>query len=242
MPAPISDQTMAHDAFVETTAGYWQAIEPASAAPETPPFRYGFPAQLPDGRTLRLPIRRRAGAPDRAVASFIPNHASFEVIDALQQEMTALARPLAPDVIVALPTLGLALGPGIAKGLGHPHYAPLGTSRKFWYTDALSVPVVSITSPESGRRLYLDPHLQSRIEGRRAILVDDTISSGATILAAAALLELAGAEIVGLVFAMSQSDIWRQELNKARPDLAAKVRYIFQSPLLALTEDGWVPE
>ncbi len=228
--------------FVETTAGYWQEIEPAPPTPEQPPYRYGYPARLPDGRTLRLPIRERPGAPGRAVASFIPNHGSFEVIDLLQQEITAMARPLEPDVIVALPTLGLALGPGVAKALGHRHYAPLGTSRKFWYRDELSAPVTSITTPDSARRLYLDPNLRSRVEGRRAILVDDTISSGTTILAAAALLERAGAEIVGLAFAMSQSDVWRQALGATRPDLPPKVRYVFQSPLLNLTADGWVPE
>ncbi len=230
------------DGFVEATTDYWQTLAPAGSAQPEPPYRYGFPALLPDGRTLRLPIRRRPGAPDRAVASFIPNQAAFAVVSALVEGMTALARPLAADAIIALPTLGLALAPGVAQALGHQNYAPLGTSRKFWYDDELSAPISSITTPDATRRLYLDPNLLPRVARRRVVLIDDTISSGVTILAAARLAEAAGAEIAGLVFAMSQSTVWRGALDAARPDLTPKVRYLFQSPLLRRVADGWVPE
>jgi len=234
--------TMAGDGFVEPTTGYWQAFAPDGAAPAAPPYRYGFPARLPDGRVLTLPIRRRGGAPDRAVASFIPNQASFQVVDALVAGMTELARALAPDAVVALPTLGLALAPGVARALGHTNYAPLGTSRKYWYEEGLSTPVSSITSPDVAKRLYMDPNLRPRVAGRRVVVIDDTISSGVTTLAAARVAEAAGAEIAGFVFAMSQSTVWREALDRERPDLTPKVRFLFQTPLLRLTEEGWVPE
>ena len=236
------EPTVGADGYVETTTCYWQVIEPAPPMAERPPYKYGFPAELPDGRILRLPIRRRADAPGRAVASFIPNHASFGVVDVLRREMTELARPRAPQAVVVLPTLGLALGPGVAKALGHRNYVPLGTSRKFWYADDLSRSLTSITSPDSGRRLFLDTNLKPRVAGKRVLLVDDTISSGATILAAAALMEAAGAEIVGLTFAMGQSDVWRGALDAERPGLTPLVRHVFRSPLLRLEAGGWVPE
>lgn len=225
------------DGFVEPTTRYWQQLEAGPAAP--PPYRYGYPATLPDGRVLTLPIRRRSGSPTRAVASFIPNQATFEVIDVLVEAMADRARTLNAEVIIALPTLGLALAPGLARALGHTAYAPLGTSRKFWYEDRLSVPVSSVTSPDDGKRLYMDPNLRPRVEGRRALLVDDTISSGTTILAAARLAEAAGAEIVGLVFAMGQSTVWQDALAAERPDLRPRVQYLFHSPLLELTSAGW---
>ena len=59
-------------------------------------------------------------------------------------------------------------------------YVPLGYSRKFWYDDALSEPVHSITSPETGKRLRLDPNLLPLLDRRRTVLVDDAISTGAT--------------------------------------------------------------
>ncbi len=228
------------DGFVEPTTHYWQRIETGPAAP--PPYRYGYPARLPDGRILTLPIRRRSGDPSRAVASFIPNQAAFEVIDVLVAAMAANAKPLDAEVVIALPTLGLALAPGLARALGHSAYAPLGTSRKFWYDADLSVPVRSITSPDDGKRLYMDPNLRPKVEGKRAILVDDTISSGTTILAAARLAEAAGATIVGLAFAMAQSTVWETALAAERPDLRDRVQFLFRSPLLQLTDAGWVEE
>ena len=69
-----------------------------------------------------LPIRQLKTNPEHAVASFLPNAASFEVVDALSAMLAEKLRPFKPDVIVGLPTLGHALCPGIAKGLGHTRY------------------------------------------------------------------------------------------------------------------------
>ena len=96
----------------------------------------------------------------------------------------------APDVVVGLPTLGLTLASAVAERLGHARYVPFGTSRKFWYDEALSVPLSSITTPEQSKRLYLDPRLLPLLEGRRVALVDDVISSGKSIVAGLRLLQL----------------------------------------------------
>jgi adenine/guanine phosphoribosyltransferase-like PRPP-binding protein len=98
--------------------------------------------------------------------------------------MAELVRPLEPEVIVGLPTLGLVYAPGVAHRLDLSHYVPLGSSRKYWYEDEPSVPVRSITSPQAGRRLFLDPNLVARLQGRRTVIVDDVISTGQTARAA----------------------------------------------------------
>jgi len=229
--------------FTEPTTAYWQRIEPADLPDEQrrPPFRYGYPAPLPDGRFLILPIRRRVNDPDAAVASLIPNHASFEVIDALAEQMAALAQPLSPDVVVAMPTLGLALAPPVARLLGHENYVPLGYSRKFWYQDALARPVHSITSPGAGKTVYLDPNLVPRLAGRRVLMTDDTISSGTTTLAVLDLLQAVGADVVGIIVAMKQSRAWQEQLAARDPALPALVHGVFDSPLLRRVPDGWEP-
>ena len=230
---------VAEDGFVEPTTDYWQELLRPHAVGTEPPFQYRYPAMLPDGRVLLLPIRQRANDPNRAVASLIVNHASFDVIEALGEAMTALARPFAPDVIVGIPTLGLALAPHIAQRLGHGHFAPLGYSRKYWYRDDFSEPVRSITSPDVEKRVFLDPNLLPRVRGKRVVLVDDTISSGTTALAALRLLERVNAETVALVFAMNQGGGWRQRLG---PEWQEKVRTVFFSPMLRAVPDGWVAE
>lgn len=225
--------------FIETTEGYWQRLEDAVPPDRlVPPFRYGYPACLPDGRVLMLPIRRRAETPERAVASLIPNHASFAVIDALAGMMAAAAQDLDADSVVGLPSLGLALAPLMAQKLGHPNYVPLGYSRKYWYQDRLSEAVSSFTSPEPGKRVYLDPHLLPRVEGRRIVLVDDTISTGRTALAALTLFGRLDTTVAGLVFAMAQGDHWQAFLPDPWP---SRVRFVFRSPILRRVERGWTP-
>jgi adenine/guanine phosphoribosyltransferase-like PRPP-binding protein len=227
--------------FTEPTTSYWQTIEILVPAERLrPPLQFGFPALLPDGRYLVLPIRQREQK-DRAVASFIANHASFEVLETLADQMTARATLEAPDVVIGLPTLGLALAPLIAKRLGHQGFVPFGTSRKFWYDDGLSQPLRSLTTTQVGRNLYVDPNLVPRLRGRRVVIVDDTISSGTTALAAIELARRAGADVVGLSFAMSQGDLWRGALAERGPDWPNLVSFVFQSPHFTRVEGGWAP-
>ena len=172
------------------------------------------------------------------MASLIANQASFEVADALTRAMGELARGFEPDVVVGLPTLGLVFAPGVARALGHARWVPLGYSRKFWYDDALSTTVASITTPGPGKRLYLDPNQWPLVRGRRVLLVDDAVSSAQTLVQVWTLMEALGARVAGAVVAMCQGDRWRSALGAEH---AARVRGVFDSPLLRLGDDGWWP-
>ena len=116
---------------------------------------------------------------------------------------------------------------------------PLGYSRKLWYEERLSQPVSSITSPQAGKTVYLDPNLVARLAGRRVVLVDDTISSGSTAAAVIRLLGRADARPVGLLFAMCQGEAWTGHLE---PQWKERVRWVFRSPLLRAVQDGWLAE
>ncbi|MGA0562548.1 phosphoribosyltransferase [Ancylobacter sp. VNQ12] len=223
--------------FTEPTLAYWQELHdavPARFSP-TPPYRFGYPVTLPDGRILVLPLRR---LPDgkHAVASLIANQASHAVVAALAEAMANEARGLGAQIVIGLPTLGLAFAAEVAERLGQPRYVPLGYSRKFWYADELSEPVSSITSPEAGKRLRLDPNLLPLIEGRRIVLVDDAVSTGATAIAACRLLARAGAHVAGMVVAMKQTNRWVAAMA------GVPVRAAYGCPRFVLREDGWWPE
>ena len=226
----------ARESYTEPTTGYWQDLTPEVPArfSATPPYRFGYPVTLPCGRILVLPLRRLPDS-DRAVASLIANQASHLVVGALADHMATQARALEAAIIVGLPTLGLAFASLVAERLGQPRYVPLGYSRKFWYDDALSEPVTSITSPEAGKKLRLDPNLLPLIEGRRVVLVDDAISTGATAIAAIRLLQTIGAEIAGMVVAMKQTSRWEASIA------ALPVRAVYGCPLFQRSEDGWIP-
>ena len=229
-----------NDSYTEPTTGYWQNLTPEipTRFSTTPPYRFGYPVNLPCGRILVLPLRRLPDG-NRAVASLIANQASNIVVAALADHMATQARALDAQIIVGLPTLGLAFAALVAERLGQSRYVPLGYSRKFWYDDALSEPVSSITSPEAGKQLRLDPNLLPLIEGRRVVVVDDAISTGATAVAAVRLLRKVGAEIAGMIVAMKQTNRWEAQVAALSAPLA--VRAVYGCPLFQRSDAGWIP-
>ena len=228
-----------------STVDYWQELTanvPARFS-AVAPHRFGYPVRLPCGRVIVLPLRR---LPDghHAVASLIANQASHAVIAALADHMETQARPLAPEVLVGLPTLGLAFASLVAARLGQSRYVPLGYSRKFWYDDALSQPVSSITTPE-GRRLRLDPNLRTLLEGRRVVVVDDAISTGSTAVAAVRLLQSIDVASVDMIVAMKQTNRWEAAVRSlGSPPVGARapsVRAVYGCPLFRRGDEGWWP-
>jgi adenine/guanine phosphoribosyltransferase-like PRPP-binding protein len=240
--ADVEASAMAEDDFfTESTVDYWQSLTqhvPARFS-ATPPYRFGYPVRLPCGRVLVLPLRR---LPDggHAVASLIANQASHVVVAALADHMARQAQFLGAEILIGLPTLGLTFASLVAARLGQPRFVPLGYSRKFWYDDALSEPVSSITTPDDGKRLRLDPNLLTLIKGRRAALVDDAISTGATALAAVRLLQAIDVKGVGMIVAMKQTNRWETPLRSlASPP--PSVRGVYGCPLFQRRDDGWWP-
>ena len=236
--APVT--MTASETYTEPTTGYWQKLttEIPARYSATPPYRFGYPINLPCGRILILPLRQ---LPDghRAVASLIANQASNTVVAALADHMATQARALDAEVVVGLPTLGLAFASLVAERLGQPRYVPLGYSRKFWYDDALSEPVTSITSPDAGKLLRLDPNLLPLVKNRRVVLVDDAISTGTTAVASVRLLQKAGADVAGMVVAMKQTNRWETVVAALSAPLA--IRAVFGCPLFQRDDNGWLP-
>lgn len=215
---------------------FWQAIDAAGTHLQpSQGWVEGFPATLPDGRQLLLPIRVLPGDGTAAVASLIINQASFVVEDAISAAMADLLRPHAPDVVIGVPTLGLPLANNVARRLGHDRMVALGTSRKFWYRDEFSAPISSITSPTHQKTIYLDPRSLPLLGGRRVAVVDDVISSGTSMAAVLKLLGQAGIEPVAIVAAMLQGKRWQEPLQPWQDRIAAPLA----SPRLQLNAAGY---
>lgn len=116
--------------YTEPTTEYWQRLLSAEEIKQKePPWQYSYPVSLPNGLFLLLPIRPLPQPPSdtpqkkHAVASLLVNTASFAVVDTLASLLAEQLRPYDPDIVVGLPTLGHALCPGVARGLGHSRYA-----------------------------------------------------------------------------------------------------------------------
>jgi len=215
---------------MQAMEGFWQRFAAECAA--GPPYRDRFSVKVGQ-QILHLPIRPLPES-GQAVASLIANQASFQVIDALTSEMVRLARRFSPDVLVGLPTLGLAFAPDVARGLGHGNFVAFGYSRKFWYSDALSASIHSITSPDGAKRLYLDPLMLPRLSGRRVVVVDDVASTGRSLGAAAELLGRCNVTVLGAVVAMRQGAF-------EPTDDPFPIASVFATPRFTQRADGWWP-
>lgn len=217
--------------MTRTAESFWQDVQPAGTAPPAP-WTDGYPAALPDGRVIVLPIRPLAGT-ENAIASLILNQAAFAVEDLLADMLAEKLARLEPDILVGLPTLGLSLARAVAARLGHTRYVPLSTSRKFWYDPSLSEPLSSITSPDIGKRLYVDPRMLPLLQGKRIAVVDDVISTGASISAGLSLMRRVGHIPVAAAAAMLQTERWQGALG----DLP--VEGVIHTPLLRRVGHGW---
>lgn len=215
---------------------FWQEMHPPGTFDEAGPFSGFFPARM-NREQIRLPIRPLADG-EHALASLIINQASFDVQDALAADLAPKIAALRPEVIVGLPTLGLTLAAAVARMLGFARYVPLGTSKKFWYDEALSVPLSSITTPEQQKRLYVDPRMMSLIAGKRVALIDDVISSGTSIVSGLTLMTSLGIEPVAIGAAMLQSDRWEARLEALGPQWRGRVVSCFRTPMLKRAGEG----
>lgn len=206
-----------------------------------PPYRERYLLDLPDGDFVELPLLPLPDG-EHAIVSLCISENSFALEDRLSSAMAELARPLRPEVIVGVPTLGMVLAASVARKLGHPHYVPLSYSRKYWFDDSLAVAVNSITTPSQPKQVYLDPRIVDRLRGRRAVLIDDVISTGATIAAQLPLMSRLQAEVVGIVTAMQESREWIGRLAAIDPRYPALVHSCIRCPLFRCVAGGWAPD
>lgn len=199
-----------------------------------------YPATLRDGSRLRLPLVPLPGG-ERAVALLMSNQTSFLVERNITQRLTPLVRDAAPDTVVGIPTLGLPYARSVAEAVGLEDYVALGHSRKFWYDDTLAEDAVSVTSPDQSKRIYLDPALLDRVNGRRVVIVDDVLTTGATMAAAIRLLLKARANVVAVVAVLSEGWDWHGALGRIGANVPTLVETLGHIPIFRKASSGWVP-
>jgi adenine/guanine phosphoribosyltransferase-like PRPP-binding protein len=203
-------------------------------------FLTHYPVPLKDGCTLKLPLIALPGG-EMAVALLMSNQTSFQVERHIVQRLTHVARAIAPEAVVGIPTLGLPYARAVAENIGLPDFVALGHSRKFWYDDELSEAAVSSTSPNQSKRIYLDPALLERVQGRRVVLIDDVLNTGNTMSSAIRLLQKARATVAAIVTVLTEGWDWHPALTQIDPAMPERVHALGHIPLFGRTEAGWTP-
>jgi adenine/guanine phosphoribosyltransferase-like PRPP-binding protein len=149
------------------------------------------------------------------------------------RELAELMRPAEPDIVVSVATMGIPLAIEASRALGLDDYVILHKTPKIHLGETWSEPVHSITT-DKPQRLRMDPARADAVRGRRVAVVDDVISTGASLLAALHLVRRIGAEPVVIGTLMTEGALWRTTLEGD----ADMVRTLGAMPLFHPAKDG----
>jgi adenine phosphoribosyltransferase len=180
---------------------------------------------------LDLPVM--AVSDDVAIALLITVDQGVSFAARAGRELAELLEPFHVQVVASVATMGIPIAIEVSRALGIDDYLVLQKTPKIHLGDALSEPVRSITTGGT-QRLLFDRNRVGVAKGRPVALVDDVISTGASMRAALALLRRAGGDPVAVGVLATEGTAWKETLG---PD-AELVRSLGKLPLLRREPDG----
>lgn len=147
----------------------------------------------------------------RAIALLMDIDMGLTFADRVGRALAARFAAMKPEIVVGSATLGIPVAMEVSRHLGLDKYLILQKSPKFHLADALGEPVRSITS-DKPQRLLLDRRQIPLLQGRRVVVVDDVIATGASMAAAMRLVRRAGATVLGAGTILTEGIAWREAL------------------------------
>jgi adenine/guanine phosphoribosyltransferase-like PRPP-binding protein len=176
-------------------------------------------------------------ADDLAIALLITVDHGVRFAEQAGTELAELLAPYGADVVVSVATMGIPLAIEVTRALGLDDYLILQKTPKIHLQDAISEPVTSITTG-APQRLLFDRARVSVVAGRRVAVVDDVISTGASVCAALNILRRVGAEPVVIGAMLTEASTWRAALG----DDAALVHALGGIPVFRREPGGGIVE
>lgn len=153
----------------------------------------GFEAQLPV-----LPL------PSGISIAFFNLHGDSELTE---HSAKALAPKLADcDVLITAESKGLQLTHCIARELGHRYYAVARKTKKLYMQDGIEITIQSSITTGKEQKLYLSKHDVDLIKGKKVGIVDDVVSTGASLKGLEDLVEKAGGIVHKKAFVLAEAD------------------------------------
>jgi len=153
------------------------------------------------------------------------------------RELAELMAPFEPEVIVSVATMGIPLAIEASRAMGLNDYVILHKTPKIHLGETWSEPVNSITTDKT-QRLRMDPARVDAVRGRRVAVVDDVISTGASLSSALRLVRRMDAEPVVIGCFMTEGGGWKQALGED----ASLVRALGAMPLFHPDGNGGLIE
>jgi adenine/guanine phosphoribosyltransferase-like PRPP-binding protein len=130
-------------------------------------------------------------------------------------ELAELLAPARPELVVSVATMGIPLAIEVSRALGLDDYLILHKTPKIHLGESLAEPVRSITT-DHAQMLRMDPDRVEVVRGRRVAVVDDVLSTGASMAAALSLVRRVGGDPVAIGVLMTEGQAWRETLGSDR--------------------------
>ena len=126
------------------------------------------------------------------------------------------------DVLITAESKGLQLTHVVARELGHEFYAVARKQKKLYMQDGIEITIQSSITTGKEQKLYLSAHDTALIKGKRVAIIDDVVSTGASLSGLEDLVAVAGGKVAQKLFVLAEG-------NAAdRPD----VTYLASIPIL----------
>lgn len=133
------------------------------------------------------------------------------------------------DYMITAESKGIPLAHEMARLAGNQKYFLARKKAKLYMQDVFDVTVQSITT-EGEQHLYLDGNDAQLMKGKRILIVDDVISTGASLVSLEKLVEAAGGIVVGRMAILAEGDA------QTRDDI------LYLEPLPLFHADGSIVE
>ena len=153
----------------------------------------GFEAQLP---ILKLP--------SGIGIAFFNLHGDSELTEHCGKELAKLLGDC--DVLITAESKGLQLTHCVARELGQRYYAVARKSKKLYMQDGIEITIQSSITTGKEQKLYLSKHDVDLIKGKKVGIVDDVVSTGASLQGLELLVEKAGGIIHKKAFVLAEAD------------------------------------
>lgn len=186
-------------------------------------------------QALDLPLVQVA--PDVTIALLICVDHGVEFSERAGRELAGLLRDAEPEVVVSVATMGIPLAIEVTRALGLDDYVILHKTPKIHLGDTWAEPVRSITTG-ADQTLRLDPARAAAVRRKRVAIVDDVVSTGASLRAALTLLRRVDAEPVVVGAFLTEGQQWQAALGAD----AELVRALGAIPLFRSGPDGVLRE
>ena len=169
------------------------------------------------GYTHELPI---LPLPNGIKICFFNLHGNSTLTEHCGKELAKLATDC--DVLITAESKGLQLTHVVARELNQQYYAVARKSKKLYMQDGIEIAIESSITTGKEQKLYLSKHDTDLLKGKKVGIVDDVVSTGASLLGLEALVEKAGGIIHKKLFVLAEGDAANRD----------DVIYLAQIPIL----------